>query len=44
MESNIQRILSEFEIHKGQFVITESWEIERLIAIEIKENRNISSC
>jgi hypothetical protein len=33
MESNLQRILSEFENLKGQFVITESWEIERLIAI-----------
>jgi hypothetical protein len=33
MDSNLQRILKEYEAHKGQFVITESWEIERLIAI-----------
>lgn len=33
MDSNLDRILKEFEELKGQFVITESWEIERLIAI-----------
>ena len=33
MEDNLKIIISEFEQHKGQFVITESWEIERLIAI-----------
>ena len=33
MDSNLKRILDEFEELKGQFVITESWEIERLIAI-----------
>lgn len=33
MDSNLKRILDEFEAHKGQFVLTESWEIERLIAI-----------
>ena len=33
MDSNLQKILSEFEELKGQFVITESWDIERLIAI-----------
>lgn len=31
--SNLQKILTQFEELKGQFVITESWEIERLIAI-----------
>jgi hypothetical protein len=33
MDSNLQKILAQFEELKGQFVITESWEIERLIAI-----------
>lgn len=33
MDSSLQQILQEFEAHKGQFVITESWDIERLIAI-----------
>lgn len=33
MDNNLQIILKEFESHKGQFVITESWDIERLIAI-----------
>jgi hypothetical protein len=33
MDSNLNRILKEFEELKGQFVITESWEVERLIAI-----------
>lgn len=33
MDNNLKRILEEFEAHKGQFVITESWDIERLIAI-----------
>lgn len=33
MNSNLQRILEEFEKYKGQFVITESWNVERLIAI-----------
>lgn len=33
MSDNLNRILSEFEELKGQFVITESWDIERLIAI-----------
>ena len=33
MDSNLKRILDEFEELKGQFVITESWSIERLIAI-----------
>ena len=33
MDNNLKEILEEFEILKGQFVITSSWEIERLIAI-----------
>jgi len=33
MEENLKRILEEFESLKGQFVITESWKIERLVAI-----------
>ena len=33
MDSNLKEILEEFEILKGQFVITQSWRIERLIAI-----------
>lgn len=33
MNSNLKKILDEFQELKGQFVITESWEIERLIAI-----------
>ena len=33
MSDNLKIILQEFEELKGQFVITESWEIERLIAI-----------
>lgn len=33
MDSNLKKILAQFEELKGQFVITESWEIERLIAI-----------
>ena len=33
MDNNLILILQEFEELKGQFVITESWEIERLIAI-----------
>ena len=30
---NLKRITKEFKQYKGQFVITESWAIERLIAI-----------
>lgn len=33
MDSNLKIIIQEFEELKGQFVITEGWEIERLIAI-----------
>ena len=33
MDSNLNRILKEFEELKGQFVITNSWTIERLVAI-----------
>jgi hypothetical protein len=33
MDSNLKLIFEEFEKLKGQFVITQSWEIERLIAI-----------
>jgi len=33
MDTNLQQILEEFEVLKGQFVITASWKIERLIAI-----------
>lgn len=33
MDTNLQQILEEFEVLKGQFVITASWEIERLVAI-----------
>jgi hypothetical protein len=33
MDDNKTRILQEFEILKGQFVITAGWKIERLIAI-----------
>ena len=33
MDDNLKIILSEFEELKGQFVITESWKIERFIAI-----------
>ena len=33
MEDNLTLIKAEFEKLKGQFVITSSWEIERLIAI-----------
>jgi hypothetical protein len=33
MDSNLNRILKVFEELKGQFVITESWEVERLVAI-----------
>jgi len=33
MEDNKTKILQEFEELKGQFVITASWEIERLVAV-----------
>lgn len=33
MDNNLKIILAEFEELKGQFVITDSWKIERLIAI-----------
>ena len=33
MDGNLKKILGEFERLKGQFVITCSWEIERLVAI-----------
>lgn len=33
MNSTLELILKDFENLKGQFVITESWKIERLIAI-----------
>jgi hypothetical protein len=33
MDTNLQQILEEFDSLKGQFVITASWKIERLIAI-----------
>ena len=33
MDSNLKKILDQFERMKGQFVITESLEVERLIAI-----------
>lgn len=33
MDENLKKILDEFEKLKGQFVITCSWEIERLVAV-----------
>ena len=33
MEKNLIRIIKEFNKLKGQFVITDNWKIERLIAI-----------
>jgi hypothetical protein len=33
MDSNLKLIMDEFERMKGQFVITQSWAIERLVAI-----------
>jgi hypothetical protein len=33
MDSNLKLIMGEFERMKGQFVITQSWAIERLVAI-----------
>ena len=33
MDENLKKILDEFEKLKGQFVITFSWEIERLVAV-----------
>ena len=33
MEDNLKIILEEFEKLKGQFVITDLWTIERLVAI-----------
>ena len=33
MEENLIKILAEFEKLKGQFVLTDSWKVERLIAI-----------
>lgn len=37
MDSNLKLILAEFDKLKGQFVITESWKVERLIAIGTDE-------
>ena len=33
MEESLTRIIKEFDKLKGQFVITDSWKIERLVAI-----------
>ena len=33
MDSNLKIVLAEYEEFKGQFVITESWNIERFIGI-----------
>lgn len=33
METNLKIILDEFEKLKGQFVITDTWKVERLVAI-----------
>ena len=33
MDTNLKQILEEFEALKGQFVITSSWKIERLVAV-----------
>lgn len=33
MEDNLSSIKTEFENRKGQFVITDSWKIERLVAV-----------
>ena len=33
MEDNLIKILAEFDKLKGQFVLTDSWKVERLIAI-----------
>lgn len=33
MDDNLKIILGEFEKMKGQFVVTDSWAIERLVAI-----------
>lgn len=33
LDNNHKIILGEFEKHKGEFVITDSWKVERLIAI-----------
>jgi len=33
MDNNLKIILGEFEKHRGEFVITDNWKVERLIAI-----------
>jgi hypothetical protein len=35
MDDSLKRILDEFERLKGQFVITDNWDVQRLIAIGI---------